>query len=515
MEKQKKSEVKLSSAQISHFTSKYRKDDFKEFVSTLDDEKLTYLTLGFQDAAKDRPHSKTVKKIQEVLIGEKVKRMKRSGTTTSSYKIDDVINAVESYLPNTRTALKLALAIATSGTRINRVMLWFLLVGSPSSGKTDLVKLFKNSKSVYSLDNLTLNAFISGERPTEKREVHDLLPQLANKCLVIKDWTVIFSLDEKMTKKLIGDMVGIYDKSLSKFSSRRGQVTYDAEFSHLGCITPATLNKHQTYLNMIGPRFLHYTIPTLSKDDEETSFKAIFGNTDRQAIEKEVRGIVSAYVDQLNEKDISEIKPVSDGVREYLTLSSRFTAKARGIVVIQASSFKNTAGDSVTYYEASEIQIEQPWRAVQQLLTLSIYLALVSSKLEVGIEEMEIIKEVVISSMPADRAQAVRAIKDAPEGEITAKYLSEQVDKSQKTTKRLLDELNFLGIVEKIKGAGQIATSYRLIPQFKDFITLDTAEFMSTNYRRTETPHSNNESNSAQPQLDFSINSIPGLENYK
>lgn len=405
-----------------------------------------------------------------------------------TYSISEVIEAVENYLPNTSTALKLALAVATSGTRINRVMLWMLLVGSPSSGKTDLVKLFKNSKSVYSLDNLTLNAFISGERQTERQKVHDLLPQLDGKCLVIKDWTVIFSLDEKMSKKIVGDMVGIYDKSLSKFSSRRGQITYDAEFSHLGCITPATLNKHQTYLNMIGPRFLHYTIPSLSKDDEEASFKAIFGNTDRHAIEKEVRGIVSAYLDQLNEKDIADIKPVSDKVKEYLTIASRFTARARGIVIIQASSFKNEAGDSISYYEPLDIQIEQPWRAVQQLLTLSIYLALVCNKLEVGIEEMAIIKEVVISSMPADRAQAVRALKDAPDGEITAKYLSDQVDKSQKTTRRLLDELTFLGIVEKLKGAGSIPTSYRLIPEFKDFIILDPAEFMSTNYRGTEIP---------------------------
>ncbi|MBI2327387.1 hypothetical protein HYU92_03615 [Candidatus Curtissbacteria bacterium] len=488
MEKQKKSEVKLSSAQLNHFTSKYKSGDFREFVSTLDDEKLTFLTLGYQDTVKDKPRSKTLKNIQEILIGEKIKRMRRPETPTSFYKIDDVVAAVESYLPNTGTALKLALAVATSGTRINRVMLWMLLVGSPSSGKTDLVKLFKNSKSVYSLDNLTLNAFISGERQTEKQKVYDLLPQLANKCLVIKDWTVIFSLDEKMSKKIVGDMVGIYDKSLSKFSSRRGQITYDAEFSHLGCITPATLNKHQTYLNMIGPRFLHYTIPSLSKDDEEASFKAIFGNTDRQTLEKEVRSIVSAYLDQLNEKDISEIKPVSDEVREYLTLASRFTAKARGIVIIQASSFKNEDGDNITYYEPLDIQIEQPWRAVQQLLTLSTYLTLVSNKLEVGIEAMEVIKEVVVSSMPADRAQAVRALKDAPDGEITAKYLSEQVDKSQKTTRRLLDELSFLGIVEKIKGTGQIATSYRLIPEFKDFITLDPAEFMSTNYGGTKTP---------------------------
>ena len=74
------------------------------------------------------------------------------------------------------TALKLVLAVATSGKRKNRVMLWLLLVGAPSSGKTDLVRLMKDNSSVLSLDNLTLNSLISGERPTEKEKVHDLLP---------------------------------------------------------------------------------------------------------------------------------------------------------------------------------------------------------------------------------------------------------------------------------------------------------------------------------------------------
>ena len=62
------------------------------------------------------------------------------------------------------------LAVATSGLRKNRVMLWLLLVGSPSSGKTDLVKLIKNNKDVISLDSLTQNSFITGERSTKKKK---------------------------------------------------------------------------------------------------------------------------------------------------------------------------------------------------------------------------------------------------------------------------------------------------------------------------------------------------------
>ena len=138
-----------------------------------------------------------------------------------------------------------------------------------------------------------------------------------------------------------------------------------------------------------------------------------------------------------------------------------------------------------------DIQIEYPWRAVQQLLTLSKYLTLVAQTTEIGNEELEIVKDVVLASMPADRAQAVHALKGSPE--ITAKDLSGQLHKSWKTASRLLEELSMLGVVVKEPGVGQIAASYQLASEFKDFVTLSvesymsTPEFMSNNYRWTET----------------------------
>lgn len=392
---------------------------------------------------------------------------------------DEIASKVEDYLPNTKNTLQIMLAIATSGVRKNRVMLWLLLVGSPSSGKTDLVKLIKNNKDVMSLDNLTLNSFITGERSTEKEKTYDLLPLLNNKCLVIKDWTSLFSLDEKATKKIIGDWVNSYDKSLSKFSSRRGNITYESEFSHIGCITPATLNKHTQYLNMIGPRFLHFIIPDLTTDQENQSFDAIFSNEDRSLKEKYVGELVSGYLDYLNLLDILLIKNISKGVERFLKIASRFMAKARGIVVIQSATFKDDEGKEVTYYEASDTQIEQPWRAVQQLIALSKYLALVVNKDDVGADELSLIREIVLSSMPADRANALKVLRNTPNQEITTKELSDDSGKSFKTSGRLLEELYSLGILKKNKGGGQIANSYTIEDNFKEFLTVDTREFLS------------------------------------
>lgn len=392
---------------------------------------------------------------------------------------------VQEFLPNSQIGLRIVLAIASSCAFPNPLMIWMLLVGVPSSGKTDLVRLIKDAEITYYLDNLTQNAFISGERSTKSNKTHDLLPLIDKKCLIIKDWTSIFSLDEQMTKKLLGDLVGIYDKEFTKFSSRRGNVSYESAFSQLGCITPATLNRHTQYMNMVGPRFLCYSMPTASGETLDKSYESIFSNTDRSIIEKEARLYTSSYLNQLSQQSFN-IKPLSKEVKNYLRHAAELMSNCRGIVILQAASFTNDEGEDIKYYEVSDVQIEEPWRAIQQIIQLTKYLAFVVGKNEVGIDELRIIKEVIISSMPADRSQALRAIQ-AQGGTITAKMLADTSERSARTSRKLLDELTALKVLEKVKGSGTIATDYTIRSKFQDILLLDPTEFSSSYSSGNET----------------------------
>lgn len=452
-----------------YFKSGHTKDDFLKFIKQA--RKIELKEYSSTSGTKTTGGSIKQKLIEQPLtfieVEEKVKKL----------------------LPNSQIALKLILAVAVSSSFSDFLMLWLLLVGVPSSGKTDLVRLIKGADTAYYLDNLTQNAFISGERANKDNKVYDLLPLLDKKCLVIKDWTSIFSLDEKATKKLLGDLVNIYDKEFTKFSSRRGNISYASAFSQLGCITPATLNRHTNYMNMVGPRFLCYTMPSSSLEEDNQSYKQIFSNQDRSLIEKEARLYVSSYLTQLVQKT-PNIKPLSKENQEYLRTAAELMSNCRGIAVLQAATFRNEEGEEVKYYEVSEVQIEEPWRAIQQLISLSKYIAFVVGKDEVGVNELAIIKELVLSSMPADRSQALRIVKDQG-GSITARGLTEFSDRSIKTSRRLLDELTALKVLEKIKGSGTIASDYKIYPSFQNFLLLDPTEFMSHKENRgTETPHS-------------------------
>ena len=166
--------------------------------------------------------------------------------------------------------------------------LWFMLVGVPSSAKTDIVSLLRPLDFVYFLDSMTLNPFASGYKATGNNKTYDLLPELDGKCFVCKDYTTIFSLNEETTKKLLGELVSIYDGEFSKFSPTRGYISYKTSFSHLGCITPAALNQHHRYLNIIGPRFIFYRIPALSAERRQTGFTIAWSPVNRKVALKDL-----------------------------------------------------------------------------------------------------------------------------------------------------------------------------------------------------------------------------------
>lgn len=411
--------------------------------------------------------------------------IKKQTLITETLTYLDVIEKVENLLPNGEEAFRIALAVAASSQFKNPLMLWVLLVGVPSSGKTEIVQLLRDSEFSYYLDNLTQNAFVSGERETRTQKVYDLLPLLDSKCLVIKDWTSIFSLDEKMTKKLLGDLVGIYDKEFRKFSSRRGHIGYESAFSQIGCITPATLNKHNQYMNMVGPRFLCYTMPTSTSTERENSFDMIFSGQDRAVIMNEARLYASSYLDQLAKKELC-ILPLSSAVKQYLRIAAELVSHCRGVVITEQTSFMNDEKETVKYYEVQDMQIEEPWRALQQLISLCHYLAFVVDSDEVGPTELKTIKNIVLSTMPANRAQALQSVANS-RGFITKGALSSISGKSVKTSGRLLKELTALLVLEKTKDLDEMEGDYAVTEQFREFITLDPAEFLSNHLQGKNT----------------------------
>lgn len=390
--------------------------------------------------------------------------------TWNPLSINDVVSAIQTVCTLPESLVKIVIAVCLSVKLNLPSSLWLMVIGVPSSAKTDLVNFLRSSGLVYFVDTLTQNPFASGYVAPEGQKTYDMLPELNNKCFIVKDYTTIFSLNSETVKKLLGELVSIYDGQFKKFSPTRGLKEYITNFSHIGCITPTALNRHTQYMNIIGPRFLFYRIPKLNAEDRKKGFE-IAWHEDRKnslkEIEKLVGGFLNQIVNKLETEENIEIDFTDENIKANLEQLAIFTSKSRGIVITQEQTFKDDEDKTVTYSEVIDWQVEEPWRAFQQLKGLAIALALVNQTNNISYEDIAILEKIVLSSMPVQRAEVLECFKS--EKVLTSKQLSLLTKKSQRTCQRLLKELQFLDIVESSDPEGAIAKEYSIKGQYANF----------------------------------------------
>jgi len=385
--------------------------------------------------------------------------------TPKGYGISALLQDISEIVSLPEELVRCVFAVALS-TKLNLYPpLWLMLVGVPSSAKTDLVSLLRKLDFVYFIDSFTMNPFASGYKPSGKGEkTYDLLPELDGKCFVCKDYTTIFSLNEETTKKLLGELVSIYDGEFAKFSPTRGYKAYKSSFSHVGCITPAALNRHQKYLNIVGPRFLFYRIPMLSLERKTKGFVIAWNAHSRKELVGQMAERCVTFFNELLAKVPTSFEITNIPLRNLLEKLSLLMARSRSIILLQKDSFTNEDGKQITYFDVVDRQIEEPWRALQQLKGLAVCLALLDGRREVSEDDCAILKSLVISSMPAERAEVLEHFR--ANSFITARQLSELTNKSIRTCQRLLKELEGLEVIVADTKAEGVARTYNLHEDF-------------------------------------------------
>lgn len=382
--------------------------------------------------------------------------------------IDQVVADIQSVCTLPEALIKTVLAVSISVKLDLPSSLWLMVIGVPSSAKTDLVNFLRTQNLAYFVDTLTQNPFASGYVAPEGKKSYDMLPQINNKCFIVKDYTTIFSLNNETVKKLLGELVSIYDGQFKKFSPTKGLKEYETNFSHIGCITPSALNRHTNYMNIIGPRFLFYRIPKLDDEKSKRGFEIAWQDNRKEtlnSIGKLVNGFINQTLEKL-EKETIELDFADDSIKSTLEQLAIFTSKSRGIVITKEQSFIGDEDKEVTYNEVIDWQIEEPWRAFQQLKGLSIALSIINQTYKISEAEIAILTQIVLSSMPVQRAEVLECFKT--EKTLTANQLSQRTQKSIRTCQRLLKELQFLGILETSTSGESLAKEYSIKQEYAD-----------------------------------------------
>jgi len=413
-------------------------------------------------------NEKVKKTIEKIKSESHVGGVDVSVETRTPRNIDEVLEAAKHLGENRDYVIKSILAVFLSTFLEKKDPVWLMIVGNPSSNKTTLVELLSPLKDdVFKLDTMTSNPFSSGQRESENPK--DLLPLLDGKCFIIKEYGTLFGRSDEMVKQLISDLVAIYDGNYDKHSPTRGTIRYKVYFSHIGAVTPMSLSSRERYMSAVGARLLFLRIEPLGEDEKKDSMDKIWGDETNCNKEK-VSKIVCDYCVQLKEEILNgNIISFSSGIKGKLNNLAELMARARGIVMSEQNFFKTEEGDTHNYSEVTDIQIEEPFRALKQLKKFAKCLAVVNQKKEVGDEEIAIVKRIVLSSMPVRRADALKVFS---EGQIfTAKTASERLGKNYKTVKRNFDELVALKVLKSEKGDNDKARIYTLRDEFLDIFS--------------------------------------------
>jgi hypothetical protein len=385
------------------------------------------------------------------------------------------IHALQSELtssPYSHDILELALAVATSFPLGHQALLpWMLIVGVPSSDKTNTVVALRNATYMLFVDSLTENAIASGFVDEKgKANRRDLLSRITNGCLVVKDLTTIFSMRQDKINKLLGDLQAVSDGDYEKISGVGDGVHWKGHLSFIGCITQTALAEHQHYLAKIGSRFLLYNVPSQTEEQHRAGFES--QREREKAPEKltKFRQLVHEHAAAVLKADI-KVKPPSDAQNRVTEDLARFVAKGRA-----GAYWPKTAWDESP--ELESMQIEEPYRLYDQFRFLAQALARVHGRDAITDHELELLKRVAFSTIPAHRARVLEILRD---GGMDRQSIPGCVGLRKGRVDRALAELEYAKLIEigKTPTGGRPRDYYTLVSWIDRLLPGDPSDHLA------------------------------------
>lgn len=237
--------------------------------------------------APDEPQSTSIESIEVKSFEELCKRYA------------EVIDVTETF----KKCLACSIATIISAKTKDLNALWMFLVGPSSSGKSTILSAFNGctTQSIHR-SSITKTALVSG-RASDTGNDPSILPRLKNKCLIIKDLTMLLSSNTAEQEAVFGTLRDAYDQDLS-LSYGNGQVRDygDLNFSWLAGVTEVihTFNRAD-----VGERFLKIDIVDPAVNEFE-SIKRAISNKDTKGSYDYLKKITKGFVNHIWDGDYED-----------------------------------------------------------------------------------------------------------------------------------------------------------------------------------------------------------------
>ena len=386
-------------------------------------------------------------------------------TTELMEKYQTLYKTVNELMPELWTPLDFALSIQKI-LNIKNCSLPFagILLGPPSSLKTQIVELFRKWKNSYYTDSFTARTFIShyaGLKEEQLKKI-DMLPKIKDKFFLCSELSPMFMKKEDELNEIISMLTRVLDgQGLTSDTGACGQRSYEGEymFTWLGAAVDIPFRAHKL-MGSIGPKLYFLRLPKSNKKEDD-----LLAAMDKDDFIPKINRIRTALLDYLgwfdrcpvsddgtdkvireNNNNLIKIQWDTDKDDEYarriLVRIGLLLAHLRAVVPTW-----ETHGTQGLDYAYATARIEEPLRAITQLRNLARGHALSQGRTWLTIEDLPLSIKVVLSTASIDRTNIFRLLI-ANQGTLTTTRIEKSLNTTAPTALRIMAELKAVELVD-------------------------------------------------------------------
>lgn len=328
------------------------------------------------------------------------------------------------------------------------------LIGPSGSLKTEIIRSLGETENdlVYPISSLTEKTLVSGYEQS-----NDLAPRLKGRLLTIKDLTSLLSKKEESRSQIFADFREFTDGYIKKEYGNGITKEYRGLHSSILFGSTNAIERYYSMYSNLGQRMI-FLRP--QNDPTEARRKAEANRGHETEMRAEIRAVVDAFMHQMvNTVKEYELPGMSSELLEDMGELYDLLAIARTTI------HKDWKGDIDEIPEP-----EFPTRISKTVSRLCEVHALIHNRDKVTFDDYSFGVRIILDNVPTQRWQVLNVL--STDWEPSSK-ISSAARLPPSTTKRILEELNALGLADRLSrdekssyDGNRRSDSYMINPEF-------------------------------------------------
>jgi hypothetical protein len=438
---------------------------------------------------------------------------------TLNQKYGNLMKVIQKNLPQLRLQIELQLSVKSIlNIKDCTLPLAVIILGAPSSLKTQGIELFRKWPYTYYTDNFSARSFVSHNTSVNREQLKeiDLLPKIKNKIFLTPELAPTFASNDDDLVQILGIITRVVDgHGYFSNSGAHGGRGYEGSmmFVWIGAAVDIPKRVHK-YLSTLGPKLYFLRLPKEVYPNPEKEYLKQIKGTDFGTKVSAIHDALFDYLKWVELCPFAEIEQ-SSGLPKITWNSENKDDEESMTYIIRLGILLSHLRGSVPTWDTSHSQgseyaygiatIEEPSRAITQLINLAKGHAISQGRNYIIKEDVSIVIKVVLSTASIERV-AVFDLLLAHGGKLQTPVIEESLNVTSPTALRTMTEFKAIGLVDSNKNNGSShVNEINLKPEFNWFLTPEFRKlrdgYKPEKYTETEQDNSSDGSGSTNHEI--------------